>query len=191
MELKIKKGEITKKDRLKLEWRDLQGLLAGRTIDRRVLDSNRSRVSPEACKRLYAEIQNIIAEKGLKPVLLVTYERMAFENGSERLTVDWDIRYYKVESPVPRLKSLEHVSKTPVDCERTLTLELKYSGELPSWMLDLRQKYPICYRSPYSKLVRGMKALLKGPLKCRQDSDLLLGMIYAREQQGEVLSERL
>ena len=53
-------------------------------------------------------------------------------------------------------------------------MELKYTGELPAWMQELQDNYPIVPRASFSKCDKGMKALLEGPLKTRKDSESLL-----------------
>jgi hypothetical protein len=181
IELRIRKGEIRKKQRLKLEKGDFQRLLEGREIDEKVLGYNQSYADSERCKRLYREIQDIIIEKTLKPVLLVSYSRVAFERGEVRLTVDWDIRYRQAGPSVFHYKALRDLPEQPCGFEKNMVLELKYSGGLPPWVSGLQQKYPIRPRIFFSKLDGGMKALLEGPLRSRPHSKSLLDMISAYE----------
>lgn len=188
LELKMRKEDIRRKQRLELEGRDLQGLLEGKEIGGRVLDYNHAHADSEVCGQVYREIQDIIITKGLKPFLLVSYKRVAFENREERLSIDWDIRYYHVGSPVFSSKCLKDFPDRPAGYDAAMVLELKYTGEIPSWMSDLQGKYPIWYRSTFSKLDRGMKALLEGPLKARGDSGFLLELMHAHNEKGWDLS---
>lgn len=190
LEFRIRKGDVRRKQRLKLEGKHLRRLLAGEKIDPKVLEYNRPHADPKACRALYGEIQNTIVGNGLRPVLWVAYQRAAFENGLERVTVDWDIRYYHVGPPVFRYKSLKNLKKKPAGREKTMVLELKYSGDLPSWMSDLQQKYPIRCSDLFSKLVMGMKALLEGPLKSRAGSGSLLRLISACLQDEDAVCGR-
>lgn len=190
LELKVRKGDVRKKQRLKLEGRDLQKLLAGKDIEGRVLDYNRAHVDAEACRERYKEIQEIIIERGLKPVLLVSYKRVAFENSEERLSIDWDIRYHYIGSSGFDYKRLKDFPERPAGYDRSMVLEFKYTDEFPSWMSDLQAKYPIWYRSSFSKLDRGMKDVLEGPLRHRSDSESLIKMMHAYKEKGWDLSGR-
>lgn len=188
MELKVREGDIRRKRRLKLASGDLQRLLAGKEVEESILDYNRPHADLEVCKELYKEIQEIIIEKGLKPLLLVSYKRVAFENQNERLSIDWDIRYCYAGPSVFSQESLKDFSEKPAGYDQAVVLELKYTGGFPSWMSDLQGRHPIWYRSSFSKLDRGMRALLEGPLKCRGDSKFLLEMMHAHKQKGWDLS---
>jgi len=190
MELKVRKGDLRKKQRIKLEGQDIEGLLKGKEIQERVLDYNRFDANSKECGEIYREIQDVIFEKQLKPLLLTSYKRVAFENKNERLSVDWDIRYFHVGSSVFNSVSLKDLSQKPAAYDNVVILELKYTGELPSWMSDLQSRHPIWYRKSLSKLDRGMKALLEGPLRHRGDSGSLLEMMYAHKEKGWDLSGR-
>lgn len=188
IELRIRKGDIRKKRRLRLEERDLQRLLEGEEVEERVVDYNRFHTNSKECRERYKEIQGIIIEKGLKPLLLASYKRMAFENGEERLTIDWGIRYHHIGPSVFSHRSLKDFSEEPAAHDQAVVLELKYAGEFPSWMSDLQAKYPIWSKSYFSKFDRGMKALLEGPLRHREDSESLVSMMHAHKEKGWDLS---
>jgi len=126
----------------------------------------------------------------IKPLLLVSYKRAAFENEKQRLSLDWDIRYYHIRSSVFGYKCLKDFPERPAGYDPSLVLEFKYTDEFPSWMSDLQAKYPIWYRSSFSKLDRGMKALLEGPLRHRPDSESLIEMMHAYKEKGWDLSGR-
>jgi len=189
VELRIKRGEISRKQRLKLEKGDLQKFLEGREIDEAALDYNQSQADSEQCKNLYEEIQNIVLSHSLKPILLVTHNRVAFEQGSVRITLDWDIRYYQAEASISHYENLKDLPDQPCGRETSMILELKYSGESPSWFSELRQRHPIHSRRFFSKLDSGMKALLQGPFKSHEDSEALLKMIddYREKEEQEHL----
>jgi hypothetical protein len=188
MELRIRKGDIRKKQRLKLEGRDPQGLVDGKEINGSILDYNRAHADSRLCHEVYKEIQDIIIEKSLKPVLLASYQRMAFENGGQRLTIDWGIQYHHVGASVFTHESLKDLPEKPAGCDQAVVLELKYTGYFPSWMSDIQGKYPIWSKNYFSKFDRGMKALLEGPLRHREDSESLVKMMHAHKEKGWDLS---
>ena len=177
LELKRRQGEIRRKERLRLDRGDLAGLMAGKPISAMVLDRNRAQSDPDACAALYREIQDLVRAHDLKPFVLACYKRVAFESRQERLSIDWDIRYHHADPSVLQFNSLKDLPRIPAGREDTIVLELKYTGELPGWLADLRGKYPITYRTSFSKCDRGTKALLQGPLKTRPDAPVLLEMI--------------
>ncbi|MBI4525239.1 MAG: VTC domain-containing protein [Deltaproteobacteria bacterium] len=187
LELKIKSGGMSRKKRVRVDIRQLEGLLT-RERERELAPSpEASLTDPEGC----AQIRKVFSDNKLKPLLLVMYERMAFENEQERLTVDWNIRYYQAEPAILSCPWLKDICADPVHVERTATLELKLKDNLPSWFSVLKQEYPIRYRISFGKPLRGMRALLSGPLKCRPDALTLLEMISHYEREGELLDERL
>lgn len=190
LELKVRKGDIRKKQRLKLEGQDFQRLLAGIDIERSVLDYNRAYADLKECLKLYRQIQDLIIYKGLKPLLLVSYKRVAFENEKERLSIDWDIRYYHIGSSIFGYQCLKNFPQEPAGYDQAVVLEFKYTDEFPSWMSELQGKFPIWYRSSFSKLDRGMKAVLEGPLRHRSDSESLIKMMHAYKEKGWDLSGR-
>ena len=78
VELRIRKGDIRKKQRLKLEGRDLHDLLEGKEINGSILDYDRAHADSRLCHEVYKKIQDIIIEKSLRPVLLAVLDRRTF-----------------------------------------------------------------------------------------------------------------
>ncbi len=73
IEYKIRKGDLRKKRRLKLKDGHFQNFVGGKKIEQEVLQYNRSFSDINGFHSLYGEIQRIIRENDLKPVLLVRY----------------------------------------------------------------------------------------------------------------------
>jgi len=185
LELKRRQGEIRRKERLLLERSELEALMAGKACSDSVLARNRGEIEPDACAALYREIQRLVTEHGLKPFTLASYRRVAFESRTERLSIDWDIRYHPANASILRVPSLKDLPESPAGREDTVVMELKYTGELPGWLEGLRRTYPITDRTSFSKCDRGTRALLQGPLRARPDAPALLAMLDTLKHDDE------
>ena len=113
---------------------------------------------------------------GLKPIFLLTYKRMAFQNEIERLSLDWDIQYYHVSTNVYSYNSWKYPVEEPAGKSNKTILEIKYpQGSLPAWIADLEKRYPI-RKTTFLKFVEGMGFLFQGPLQHHKEANSFLQM---------------
>jgi hypothetical protein len=116
---------------------------------------------------------------GLRPALFVTYKRVAFQKGNERLSLDWDIQYYPATADFYSYDSWKYPVEPPAGKAAQVILEFKYpDGTLPGWVVELPQRYPISERN-YVKPVEGMGFLFQGPLRRHKEADSFRRMIDA------------
>ena len=177
VEVKTKKEELRRKKRFRLKKESLIDFFEGKDVGGQVLDHNREDADPEVIRNLCRETQETVLTLGLKPILLVTYKRVAFQNGSDRLSLDWDIQYYHVGTNAYFYDTWKYLTERPVGKAEKTFLELKYpEGDFPSYSADLERRYPLWERT-YSKFVEGMGFLFQGPLRYHREGDSFLQMI--------------
>ncbi len=100
---------------------------------------------------------------GLQPTVAVTYVRQVYQHtASWRVTVDRDIRYYRVDEGLAL--GLQPVTAqrlgSPTGCEQRVVLEVKHFGQgLPEWLEMLQER-----RSRrFSKFAEGVAQLASTP----------------------------
>jgi SPX domain protein involved in polyphosphate accumulation len=190
LEMKIKKEEVRKKKRLRMQGEALGAFLEGKDVGGRILEYNQDGADPENIRSSYREIRNTIFNLGLKPTLLVAYKRVAFQNGSERLCLDWDIHYYHVGHHVHHYPSWKDIAKCLGEKTGKILLELKCSrGPLPAWVGNLKRSYPLSELGYYSKFNEGMSLLFPGHFKHLTESNHFLQMIKAYTEDWKTLLE--
>ena len=124
---------------------------------------------------------------GVKPVLLVTYRRVAFQNEIERVCLDSDIQYYHVGADVYSYDSWKYPVEEPVGKSNKTILELKYpESRPPTWIADFEKRYPICHTN-FSKYVEGMGCLFQGPLGHHKEANFFRPRIGVYMANGERL----
>ena len=176
MEVKIREKERWRKKRFRLNRADLREFLEGRDAGQSLLDYNQNGGDPEVVRNLYRETQEIVLTMGLKPIFLLTYKRIAFQNEVERLSLDWDIQYYHVGTDVYSYDSWKYPVEEPAGKSEKTILELKYpEGSPPAWIADLEKRYPI-RETGFLKFVEGMGFLFQGPLKHHKAANFFLQM---------------
>ena len=176
VEIKIREKERWRKKRFRLKRPDLPEFLEGRVGGQSVLDYNQNGVNPEVVRNLYRETQETVLTTGLKPILLMTYKRIAFQNEIERLSLDWDIQYYHVGTDVYSYDSWKYPVEEPAGKSKKTILELKYPQDSPpAWIADLEKRYPL-WETNFSKYVEGMGFLFRGPLKDHKEANSFLKM---------------
>jgi len=179
VEVKTAQGERRTKRRFRLTKSLLLEFLQGGDAGERVFDYNKDDVSPELIHKLYRETQESIFTMGLNPFILVNYKRIAFQNETERLSIDWDVEYYPVTTAVYDYSSWKDMVEKPVGKADKVILELKYlHGTVPAWFAELRRKYPVRERE-FLKTLEGMGFVFQGPLKNHQKANSFLPMIDA------------
>lgn len=187
VEVKIRERERWRKKRFRLNRADLPAFLEGRDGGQRVLDYNRNGVDPDIIRKLYKETQETVLTNGLKPMLLLTYRRVAFQNETERVCLDTDIHYYHADANVYSYDSWKYPLEEPAGKSAKTILEVKYPmGRLPTWIADLEKSYPLGHTN-FSKYVEGMGFLFRGPLKHHKEANYLLPRIEAYMTSGERL----
>ena len=176
VEVKIREKERWRKKRFRLNRADLPAFLEGRDGGRSVLDYNQNGVGPEVIRNLYREAQEIVLTMGLKPIFLLTYKRMAFQNEIERLSLDSDIQYYHVGADVYSYDSWKYPVEKPAGKSKKTILEVKHPQDrLPVWIPALEKRYPI-RETGFLKFVEGMGFLFKGPLRYHKAANSFLRM---------------
>jgi hypothetical protein len=123
---------------------------------------------------------------GVSPMLLVTCKRVAFQGEVERLSIDWDVKYYNVTPAVFDYYSWRDLIEPPAGKAEKVILELKYlQGDLPEWFPILQQRYSI-HRREYLKPVEGMGFLFRGPLRGHREANRFVPMIDAYMASSEI-----
>ena len=187
MEVKTREREQWRKKRFRLKRADLPGFLEGQDAGPSLLAYNQNGVGPEVIRNLYQETQELVLTMGLKPIFLLTYKRIAFQNEIERLSVDWDIQYHRVGADVYSYDSWKYPVEEPAGKSSKIILELKYpQGSLPGWIAGLEKRYPI-RETGFLKFVEGMGFLFNGPLKSHREADSFLQLVEAYEGERRPL----
>lgn len=177
VEVKTAKGERRHKRRFALDKGALTAFLAGKDLTAGAIDNQQKLFDQDVADDLYRETQETLLTMGLSPTLLVTCKRLAFQGDVDRLSIDWDIRYYDARARTFDDKSWKYLDESAVGKAEKVILELKYlKGEPPFWFSELQRKYPI-RRREYLKPVEGMGCLFRGPLSQHKKTNLLLPMI--------------
>lgn len=179
VEVKTAKGERRHKRRFPLSKSALSAFLAGKDFTAGAFDNKQKIVDLDVAGDLYRESQETLLTMGLNPILLVTCKRLAFQGEVDRLSIDWDVRYYDARSKTFDDNSWKYLDESAVGKAEKVILELKYlKREAPVWFSELQRKYPI-RRREYLKPIEGMRFLFRGPLNQHKEADLLLPMIKA------------
>lgn len=178
VEMKIARDERRRKKRFRVTKGMLMDFLEGRPPHDGVFEYNRDGGEAATVARHYHDIQETILTMGLKPLLLVVYKRIAFQNTAERLSIDWDVQYYHMNTDIYDHSSWKYPIERSAGAARKTILELKYpGGAVPAWLSDLQRKYPI-WEKDYLKPVEGMGCLFEGPLRLHKKAGTFLPMIH-------------
>ena len=146
---------------------------------------------PSSCAGFYSEryreAKETLVTMGLKPMLLVTCKRLAFQGAMDRLSIDWDVKYYSTTPNVYKQPTWKYLVQPPVGKADKIILETKCLGENvePLWLAELQRRFPIRARE-FLKPVEGMAYLFKGPLKQHKEASYFLPHI-AEYMAGSVL----
>jgi SPX domain protein involved in polyphosphate accumulation len=174
VEVKIRDKERWRKKRFRLNRADLRDFLEGRDRGQNDLDYDQDGVDPDVVHNLYRETQETFLTTGVKPILLVTYRRVAFQNEIERVCLDSDIQYYHVGANVYCYDSWKYPVEEPAGKSKKTILEIKHpQGRPPVWIADLEKRYSIS-RTNFSKYIEGMESLFQGPLEHHKEANYFL-----------------
>jgi hypothetical protein len=189
MEVKIRDRERRRKKRFRMKKATLREFLEGQDVMEKVLDDNAEEADLHTIRSLYSEMRETFFTWGLRPALLVTYKRVAFQNGngSERLSLDWDIQYYPATDDAYSYDSWKYPVEPPAGKAKQVIMEFKYpEGTLPGWVVDLPLRYPVSERN-YVKPVEGMGFLFEGPLRDHKEADSFRRMVEAYKAETQPL----
>ena len=165
VEVKTASNERRSKRRLRLSKNQLTVFVSGGEASQAVIEQNRHDHAPEDFIKLYRETQESITTMGLRPFVLIVYKRVAFQNENERLSIDWDVKYYKVSNEVYDFSSWKDPIIPAFGQAGAVILELKYlQGGLPAWLGELQRRYPIRERECL-KTLEAMGILFHGELE--------------------------
>jgi hypothetical protein len=179
MEVKNRSGERRKKRRFRMKKATLREFMDGRDVLEDVVLENEEQADLHTAASLYSQVRETFFTWGLRPALFVTYKRVAFQNGNERLSLDWDIQYYPANGNFLMYDSWKYPIEPAAGKAREVVLEFKYpDGALPGWVLNLPRRYPIAEKN-YVKPVEGMGFLFDGPLRFHREAHAFRRMIDA------------
>ncbi|MCB0729742.1 MAG: polyphosphate polymerase domain-containing protein [Ignavibacteriae bacterium] len=160
LEIKNKYENFIGKNRAPLLYHDLGNLLKTKAIETYTLTNNGYANSIQDGEKFLHHI----FRSGLKPIILIVYEREAFFSKfdrSLRITFDKNLRFYDQ----PKLYNLYKDNDLEYATPNNFVLEIKFDNGYPKWMQEIVQefnlqrrsvsKYTICIDS--SKLINPMK----------------------------------
>ena len=187
MEVKNRDANRRRKKRFRIKRSTLRNFLDGQDVVEKIVADNQEEADRETISNLYSEMRETFFTWGLRPALFVTYKRVAFQSGSERLSLDWDIQYYPTNDKVYSYDTWKYPVEAAAGKAKQIVMELKYpQGALPGWIPDLQGKYPIWERN-YVKPVEGMGFLFEGPLRDDRQADSFLRMVKAYKAETQPL----
>jgi hypothetical protein len=179
VEVKTAADERRKKRRFQLPKSALYQLVEGGEPGESIFDFNKNDADRDLVFDLYRDTQETIVTMGLRPLILVLYKRISFQNDLERLSIDWDLQYYYVTKNVLEADSWKYLAVPPQGKSDTIIMEIKHlQGDVPVWFTELQRQYPI-RRREYLKTLEGMSFLFQGPLKHHKEANFFLPRIDA------------
>jgi SPX domain protein involved in polyphosphate accumulation len=187
VEVKIRERHRWRKKRFRLNRVSLAEFLEGKDYLQNALESNKNDVNQDIVRDLYRETQETVLTMGVSPMLLLTYQRIAFQNDFERVCLDSDIRYYHIGTDIYSYDSWKYPIEDPVGKSKKIILEVKHlDGSVPSWISELENRYPI-WRTNFSKYVEGMGYLFRGPFKHHKEANYFIPRIETYMANSERL----
>ena len=139
LETKKKNGTVISKDTAPLSVEDALALIGGNYP----LEGSDNKLKNLIISKLKA--------KAYRPKVIVEYSRQAYclPYGNIRITFDTDLRTYNTST---NLLELNCATSSPVFLDNSQILEVKFSADLPSYLLDVLKTIP-SVRSSISKYV--------------------------------------
>lgn len=143
LEIKRKEDNFTKKSRLSLPATVLDDWANGKV---------------DTSSQLVREFVKAIFEIGAKPILLVRYNRQAFDGVGvyTRVTMDDNLQWQPVNGL--NIKGTEGQWRH-IDLNGQSVVECKYAGEMPKWMSDMVSELKLV-NIRYSKYIKVVSAFL-------------------------------
>lgn len=146
VEMKIKRYRQSLKRRFCCSSADLPAFMDGGDIEEQVLALNSGSV--EAAE-IYHETRALVVERSLRPVVIVEYDRVSFQDGASsgaRVTVDRNIRF-------------SDSSGSGTSEFDGIVLELKHSGSEPEEIRKLIRTIKLSNSARFSKFARAVMAV--------------------------------
>ncbi len=145
-ELKVKQKSISYKKRFKLSSDLFIPFISGENIFDKISILNEGIKDIE---KIYNLAQELIKKNNLKPALITSYERVAFQskNKSIRITVDRNISHRSYQNPSIHTKL------------RAIILESKISGKIPKWYEVEQRKLALLPQKRFSKYATGINSI--------------------------------
>ena len=146
VELKIKQRSISYKKRFKLTKDLFIPFISGENIYEKVSKINEG---VKGFKKIYKLTKELIKLNNLKPALITSYERAAFQskNKSIRITVDRNIVHKSYQNPSIYKKL------------KAIVLESKISGKIPKWYKAEESKLALLPQKRFSKYTTGINSI--------------------------------
>ena len=180
IEVKTAQGIRRKKKRFPLVKSELVNFLSRESFAESSTNGHSPLLHTNFDSELYRESRETLLTMGLQPILLVTYKRVAFQGPTDRLSIDWDVRYYPARADVYDYHSWKYLSEPAAGGAEKVILEIKCLADdgLPVWLSEMKRRYPIWERE-YLKPVEGMGFLFRGPLRNHGQAGFFLPHIDA------------
>ena len=177
VEVKTAQGARRRKRRFPLNKETLLEFFAGKELAQS--STGVMQISGDTTES-YRESQETLLTMGLKPILLVTCKRVAFQGDTARLSIDWDVEYHAAATDIYDLSSWKYLIAPAVGRAGKVILEVKCLVDegIPAWFAELQRRFPIWQRE-YLKPVEGMGCLFRGPLKQHKEAQYFLPLINA------------
>lgn len=143
LEIKRKEDNFTKKSRLSMPVTVLEDWANGKV---------------DTSSQLVREFVKAIFEIGAKPILLVRYNRQAFDGKGvyTRVTMDDNLQWQPVNGL--NIKGIDDQWRQ-IDLNGQSVVECKYAGEMPKWMSDMVTELNLV-NIRYSKYIKVVSAFL-------------------------------
>jgi VTC domain len=142
LEIKNKYDNFIGKNRAPLLYHNLESLLNTKSIETYALTNNGYANSIQDGEKFLHHL----LKSGLKPTVLIVYEREAFFSKfdrSLRITFDKNIRFYDY----PKIGSLYRDDDLEHATPSNFVLELKFNNGFPKWLQDIVQEFGLTRRS--------------------------------------------
>lgn len=172
LEIKEKEGADVHKARIQLDPINLEQIKSGKTmtLTEQLERLNSPLYTYSTLSRFVNKYNRLVNDLGLKPVLSVTYKRLAFGKGSFRVTFDTGISSHPVGSlsltdslKIKNSLDWDKVKdyKKAYDPSENAIMEVKFdTANIPKWCRDLLDKYKL-EPDKFSKYVWGSYSAIK------------------------------
>ncbi len=142
LEIKNKYDNFIGKNRAPILLHDLGKLLKTKSVETYALTNNGFANSIQDGEKFFHHI----IRNGLKPTILIVYEREAFFSkfdSSLRITFDKNLRYFEN----PRINNLYSDKDLEYATPNHFVLEIKFNNGYPKWVQDIIQEFELARRS--------------------------------------------
>lgn len=178
VEVKTSSGARRIKKRFSLAKSELMQFLSAKELNFSAINPEPLPADLDHSADLYQDAQETLVTMGLAPMLLVTCKRLAFQGAEDRLSIDWDVKYFSATERIFEQPSWKNLPYAPLGKADKIILETKFLGENlePPWLAELQRHYPIRARE-FLKPVEGMGYLFQGPLQHHREANYFLPRI--------------